>query len=144
MKPRILIIDDDVNGRFSLAELLRAEGYEVDEAGHGQEGLRIFQEGHSDAVITDLYMPQVNGIQTLRELRSRKPGLTVILLTGDSHIAASDVLKVAGVTPSALLHKPADAADILAVLAAAPLPAGAAVPLNPPQLPASLALRQTL
>lgn len=79
---KLLVVDDDTLIRRSLAELLRGEGYQVAEAGTGAEALRVFAQAGPDLVVTDFNMPEVDGLQLLRELRARKPDLPVILVTG--------------------------------------------------------------
>jgi DNA-binding NtrC family response regulator len=80
--PKLLVVDDDSLIRRSLSELLRGEGYQVIEAGTGAEALRVFGQAAPDLVVTDFNMPEVDGLQLLRELRARKPDLPVILVTG--------------------------------------------------------------
>lgn len=115
MSLRILIIDDDVPNRFALAEYLRATGLVVDEAGDGQEGLRIFREGHTDLVITAACMPVVDGMQTLRELRSQDPKLPVIMISG-RRLSREEVLRETGTEPICIFQKPVTPAELLAVL----------------------------
>ena len=79
---KLLVVDDDSLIRRSLAEMLRGEGYAVSEASTGAEALRVFAQVAPDLVITDFNMPEVDGLQLLRELRARKPELPVILVTG--------------------------------------------------------------
>lgn len=66
---RILIIDDETAVRRSLRVLLERAGYEVDEAGDGQAGLRLHAARPADVIITDLFMPDFDGIETILELR---------------------------------------------------------------------------
>jgi DNA-binding NtrC family response regulator len=77
-----LVVDDDALIRRSLAEMLRGEGYRVSEASTGAEALKVFAQAAPDLVVTDFNMPEVDGLQLLRELRARKPDLPVILVTG--------------------------------------------------------------
>ena len=79
---KLLVVDDDSLIRRSLAEMLRGEGYAVSEASTGAEALRVFAQVAPDLVITDFNMPEVDGLQLLRELRARKPERPVILVTG--------------------------------------------------------------
>ena len=80
-KPSILLIDDDDSLRrvmeFSLAE----SGYRVQTAASGEEGLRLFEKDSFDAVITDITMPGMNGMEVLAKIRQRDSHLPVIIIT---------------------------------------------------------------
>ncbi len=79
---RLLVVDDDPLIRRSLGEMLRREGYAVVEASGGAEALRAAAASPPNLVVTDFNMPEIDGLQLLRELRARKPDLPVILVTG--------------------------------------------------------------
>ena len=79
---KLLVVDDDSLIRRSLGEMLRHEGYTVFEAATAAEALKIVASANPSLVITDFNMPQVDGMQLLRELRARKPDLPVVLVTG--------------------------------------------------------------
>jgi two-component system response regulator AtoC len=79
---KLLVVDDDPLIRRSLGEMLRREGYMVVEATSGAEALRVVGTVQPALVITDFNMPEVDGMQLLRELRAKKPDLPVILVTG--------------------------------------------------------------
>ncbi len=79
---KLLVVDDDPLVRRSLAEMLRIEGYQVAEASTGAEALRVSSQVQPQLVVTDFNMPEVDGLQLLRELKARKPDLPVILVTG--------------------------------------------------------------
>jgi len=78
----LLIVDDDALIRRSLGEVLRREGYAVVEASGGGDALKALEQAAPDLVITDFNMPEIDGLQLLREIRARKPDLPVILVTG--------------------------------------------------------------
>lgn len=69
MSARILVIDDDPIVRGMLVEMLRREGYEVDEAEDGRAGMKRFREQPAALVITDVVMPEQEGLETLMQLR---------------------------------------------------------------------------
>src|SRR5207247_6629297 len=77
-----LVVDDDALIRGSLGEMLRREGYQVYEAASGTEALKIATSASPSLVVTDFNMPEIDGMQLLRELHARKPDLPVILVTG--------------------------------------------------------------
>jgi DNA-binding NtrC family response regulator len=79
---KLLVVDDDSLIRRSLGEMLRHEGYVVLEAAGGAEALKLAATGSPNLVITDFNMPEIDGLQLLRELRAKKPDLPVILVTG--------------------------------------------------------------
>lgn len=62
--------------------MLSAEGYNISEASDGNTGLRVFQENSPDLVITDILMPEKEGMQTIREIRQAAPNVKIIALSG--------------------------------------------------------------
>ena len=78
----ILVIDDDVMAREMLREMLEQEGYEVFEAPDGQEGIRLYRQESVDLVITDIFMPEKDGLETVRDLGREYPGAAIIAVTG--------------------------------------------------------------
>ncbi len=86
MKNRVLIVDDDAEGREALAELTARWGYDVVSAADGSEALRRAIEWHPDVILTDLVMPNMDGLWLLRALRAELPDCPVVLLTGRGSI----------------------------------------------------------
>ncbi|HEX2190886.1 MAG TPA: sigma-54 dependent transcriptional regulator [Longimicrobiaceae bacterium] len=86
---RILVVDDERAIRFSLAELLEAEGHEVREAEHAPAALALLEDAPADLVLSDLSMPAMDGMQLLEEVRARHPETLFVLLTayGDERTA---------------------------------------------------------
>ena len=93
---RILIIDDEQMALQLLRKILEGEGYEVEIAVNGQEGLELFRRQPCDLVITDMVMPVKDGLQTILELRKEAPDLPVIAISGGGAIAKERYLTVAG------------------------------------------------
>src|SRR5512137_2603835 len=91
---RILIIDDDEYVRDVLRQMLEREGYEVDEACNGDDGVRFFSEQRQDLVITDILMPGMGGVQTIMELRLLSPDVKIIAISGGDQIAPEYYLKM--------------------------------------------------
>ena len=89
MTDRLLIVDDEAEGRETLAELARRWGYDVRTAGDGGEALRRATEWHPDVLLTDLVMPNLDGLWLLRALRSELPDCPVVLVTGRGTIQAA-------------------------------------------------------
>ena len=82
MKYRLLIVDDETDSREALAELASRWGYDVQTAADGTEALRRAIEWHPDVILTDLVMPNMDGLWLLRALRAELPDCPVVLLTG--------------------------------------------------------------
>jgi DNA-binding response OmpR family regulator len=124
--PRVLFIEDDVNLSNMLAISLRQEGYTVDEAASGEDGLDTFSRNGADVVIVDVRLPGIDGFEVTRELRRRSQvPITMVTACDDSH----DV--VAGLEAGAddYVAKPVGAKELAARIrallrraSAAPLP----------------------
>ena len=78
---RILVVDDEQAVREALDRALRLEGYEVDLAGDGSEALATIAKRPPDAVVLDLMMPQINGLEVCRRLRAGGDRTPVLILT---------------------------------------------------------------
>jgi CheY-like chemotaxis protein len=93
--PQILIIDDEEQIRAVFREMLERFGYEVFEATNGEEGLRLQREKPADLIITDLIMPEKEGLETIRELRQEFPEVKIIAVSGGGRIGPAQYLDVA-------------------------------------------------
>lgn len=82
----ILIIDDEKAIRKTLSEILSYEGYKIDEAADGEEGLKRFGEKTYDVVLCDIKMPKVDGIEFLEKSREMNPDVPVIMISGHGNI----------------------------------------------------------
>ena len=78
---RILVVDDEENACIALSKLLAHEGYEVASAGNGYEALNYLRGNDVDLIITDINMPEMNGLAFLRELNRCHPSSNVIMIT---------------------------------------------------------------
>jgi CheY-like chemotaxis protein len=94
---RILIIDDEAELRTTLRELLEAQGYEVIEASDGREGLRHYVGAPADLVLTDLFMPGQEGMETISALRQINPQVKIIAMSGGGQTGRMDFLQIASV-----------------------------------------------
>lgn len=111
--PRILLIDDDEAVRLVLRTSLELMGHEVEVAGNGREGLGKALAEKFDLVITDLIMPEKEGIETIQELRRRRPALKIIAMSGGGRGNAADYLPLAGLLgASRTLAKPFSHEDL--------------------------------
>lgn len=82
----ILIIDDEKAIRKTLSEILSYEGYKIEEAGDGEEGLRRFRDKTFDVVLCDIKMPKIDGIEFLDKVRELNPDVPVIMISGHGTI----------------------------------------------------------
>lgn len=89
---RILVVDDDAGIRRALHILLSRAGYRVTQARDGLEALRLWKDAGGDLVITDLHMPEKNGIEMIVELLSHSPGIRIIAMSGGGQTRRLDLL----------------------------------------------------
>ena len=92
---RILIIDDEVQILNMLRQMLEGEGYEVVEAPDGKEGLKLYRKNPTDLIITDLIMPEKEGIETIQELTQDFPNIKIIAMSGGGRVGPGDYLHLA-------------------------------------------------
>jgi len=78
---RILLVDDEENTRIALSRLLSREGYLVETVANGFEALNHLREHDVNLIVTDINMPEMDGIEFLRELNRSFPGSNVIMIT---------------------------------------------------------------
>ena len=78
---RILIVDDEENARMALSKILAHEGYDVSSARNGLEALNFLRNRDVELIITDINMPEMNGLSFLRELNRSHPQSNVIMIT---------------------------------------------------------------
>ena len=110
---RILLIEDNDSIRNLLRENLELEGHTVIEARDGQEGLDLFRQGGADLVITDILMPEKEGLAVLMELRNAHPPVNVIAISGGGR----DYLTTGGLLGAAkVLLKPFPIAVLIAAI----------------------------
>jgi DNA-binding NtrC family response regulator len=114
MKGRILVADDERRQRDILQMILEAEGYETTTAGNGRQALLAARAQPFDVVLTDLKMPDLNGIELLSELQQAEPGQCVILMTAHGTIdSAVDAMRKGAFD---YLTKPVEKDELLLVL----------------------------
>ena len=91
----ILIIDDDPQILKMLRQILEREGYEVTEASNGKQGVRLYRKNPADLVITDIIMPEKEGIEIIIELKRDYPDVKIIAISGGGRINPEDYLDIA-------------------------------------------------
>ncbi len=92
---RILIVDDENEIRDMLRQMFEREGFEVVEASDGKEALKIFREEQTDLVITDIIMPEQEGLETIIKLKKEFPKVKIIAMSGGGIIEPEPYLNMA-------------------------------------------------
>lgn len=95
MPRQILVIDDEQSIRTLLKQVFERQGYQVLVAPNGDVGVQQFKENHVDLVILDLIMPEKDGIETIRELKSLDADIKIIAISGGGIIKPELYLKLA-------------------------------------------------
>ncbi len=95
MKKRILIIDDELQIRLMLRQAIEKAGFEVDEAPDGKEGIDCFKRKRADLIITDIIMPEKEGIETIMAFRRLDPEVKIVAISGGGRIQSEDYLNIA-------------------------------------------------
>lgn len=117
---RVLVIDDDDDTRRMLCEVLRRAGHVAVGAADGRAGIARYRESRADVVITDIFMPESDGLETIRKIRLESPQTRIIAISGGGRRSDFDYL------PSALtlgawrtMDKPFSPAALLQAVAEA-------------------------
>jgi len=95
MTQRILIIDDDHHILLMVKKMLERAGFEVDLAANGEEGLKLFKKMPVELVITDIIMPEKEGLETIREMKRLAPDLKIIAMSGGGKVSSKNYLDTA-------------------------------------------------
>ena len=90
---KILVIDDEFEVRKMLRKMLEKAGYEVTEARNGAVGINEYRKDPADVVITDIIMPDKEGMETIRELKKEFPDVKIIAMTGGNEMYLSTAKK---------------------------------------------------
>jgi CheY-like chemotaxis protein len=108
---RILVVDDEPGVRQVVRSLLENAGYAVAEAAHGGDAMAQVRAGGIDLVLTDLVMPEQEGVETIRALRLESPDMPIIAMSG---AFGGDFLRIAGLVGAhATVSKPVDPTRLL-------------------------------
>ncbi|MDP6042563.1 MAG: response regulator [Candidatus Latescibacteria bacterium] len=102
----ILVIEDGMEIRQLVRDVLEREGHEVREALNGEEGVKSFEEARADLVITDLFMPRKGGIETIADLQEIDADVRIIAMTSHGGAENYDFLRVAQALGAKTLEKP--------------------------------------
>ncbi len=82
---RVMIVDDEEQIRDVLMKILQRHGYQVVVAEHGRQAVSIFESNPVDLIITDITMPQMDGLETIRTILSNNPQVPIIAISGGGH-----------------------------------------------------------
>jgi DNA-binding response OmpR family regulator len=91
----ILVVDDELELRVSLSRFLQRSGYEVFTAANGHEGIALTRFIRVNVVVTDILMPEKEGLETIRQLRREFPGLKLIAVSGGGVVDPVNYLSLA-------------------------------------------------
>ncbi len=111
---RVLVVDDEATGRNGLASVLRLEGFDVEVAADGVEALAKVAETAPDLLLTDVRMPNMDGIELLRRVRDEYPELIVVLMTAFSGVEIAVQAMQEGAED--YLTKPLQIAEVIVIL----------------------------
>ncbi len=118
MMARILIIEDDNEVREYLESVISRAGYEVISAENGKEGVELFATQPADLVVTDIIMPEKDGIETIMDLRRGNPDLKVIAISGGGRSEPENYLHSARLLgANRTMKKPFTNQEMLAAIA---------------------------
>ena len=111
---RVLIIDDEAMIRDMLVQILEHEGYETITASDGKDGIKIYRENPADLIITDLLMPEKDGIETIMELHRDSQDVKIIAMSGGGKIDPETYLQIAKTMGAVeIITKPFDLRELL-------------------------------
>lgn len=114
MNKNILIIDDEKNIRMTLEKSLTNEGYEVDSAINGENGLEKLKENEYPVILLDMNLPGINGIEVLRKINELDFNTRVIMITGYGNVeTAVEAMKLGAVDYLRKPFKPEDIGDLV-------------------------------
>src|SRR5258706_5328175 len=114
---RILLIDDDDGVRSAFQNILRAAGHEVAAHGCGRAALAAAEAAAFDLVLTDVLMPDMDGVEILRAFSKRAPRPRLVVMTGGSAMLGMDLLSIApALGADGTIAKPFPAKDLVAAV----------------------------
>jgi CheY-like chemotaxis protein len=103
----VLVVDDNASLRRAMKSALEAAGYRVWLAANGNDALELQEEHHADVLVTDIFMPEADGFETIERFRASFPGVPIVAISGDAQRAKGDYLSVAAMMGvEATLPKP--------------------------------------
>lgn len=114
---RILILEDSADLRSMLQARLEIEGFEVAAASSGADALRLMARAPADVILTDLFMPDKDGLETIVEMRARYPNTAIVAMSGWQSSQGVDYLKVArDIGAAHAVRKPFHLAEVVRIV----------------------------
>jgi CheY-like chemotaxis protein len=113
---RILVVDDDPVDRMILESLLVHEGHQLTFAGDGEAALALYRKGKFDLIVTDLLMPNMNGLRLIKEIVALDPDAAIIAISGKS---ADQLPRAEDYGALGIVRKPVTRVPLLQAVAAA-------------------------
>ena len=114
---RILVIDDDEQMRVLLQQAMQWAGFEVVAAENGRKGQQLFEEQPADLIITDLIMPEQEGLETIRILKQGYPAVKIIAISGGGRIGPEAYLPAAmELGADRIFTKPFDVKELISAV----------------------------
>ena len=114
---RILVIDDDEQMRVLLQQAMQWAGFEVVAAENGRKGQQLFEEQPADLIITDLIMPEQEGLETIRSLKQGYPTVKIIAISGGGRIGPEAYLPAAmELGADRIFAKPFDVKELISAV----------------------------
>jgi two-component system OmpR family response regulator len=111
---KVLIVDDDLEYLDVMADRMEGRGYQVEKAGTGMDALEKLDAAIYDAIVLDMMMPGMDGLETLKRIREKNPDLQVILLTGHATVQSGvEAIKMGALD---FLEKPAEIEKLTALI----------------------------
>jgi CheY-like chemotaxis protein len=115
---KVLVIDDDHLVRYTLSKILQRNGYDVTTASDGKRAMTVFRDARPDVVITDIIMPEQEGIETILKIRSERPEVKIIAISGGARNRNLGYLGMAeAFGADDVISKPFEAEELLSRLA---------------------------
>ena len=117
IKPQILFVDDNDDFRDSMALILMKAGFRVTPAPNGRDALELYDENPADVIVTDLIMPDMEGLELIKELRRRNREARIIAISGDGRFRPDSYLEFAKrIGASSVLAKPFDPSKLIVMI----------------------------
>ena len=110
----ILVVDDEEEARLGLSKLLSVKGFKVFTASNGVEALEVLRNQPTSVIITDIKMPEMDGLTFLREIRKLIPTVKVVIITGYGEVET--YLEAMNLGAIEFLHKPIRFDDLVKVI----------------------------
>jgi len=116
---KILVLDDEASIVLMIKKMLERAGHEVEMAFNGKEGMILFEQNKPDLLITDIIMPEKEGLETIFELRQKYPDLKIIAISGGGRISPEGYLPGAKLLGADLVfQKPLDQKEFMQAVTA--------------------------